>query len=452
MEEQFLKRMEQDLKEEYPDFVKSLEQPLFQGLRISDAKAPAEIIRQSLPFLEEPVPFAPDTWYIHGQYGLHPAHLQGLIYMQEPSASGIVELLDIEPDHTVLDLCAAPGSKSTRIAQKIKSGFLIANEIDAKRAQILLSNLERMGAENFALTSQDSASICRQFPETFDRILVDAPCSGEGMMKKHQAAAQWSYDNVKLCAARQKEILENAWKALKPGGILVYSTCTYAKEENEENARWLLETFKDAVQLPIDVDWGRPGYQIEGYDGSLCRRVYPMDGGEGHFAAKFQKTAAGEGQPLPILKPQQLPEMAAAFVKEQKEKPFAYYHLEKSKDEIRVFGMNHPFVKIKGKVLRQGVSIGSVIKKRFEPDHAFYLCASMAKEALRKTETTLEQMNLFVHGEQLNLNEDNGFRALCYGSIPYGFGKSSQGRITNKYPKGLRLLPKSSIMSLDEEQ
>lgn len=449
MNSTFEKRMEEMLQNEMPDYVASLETPLFQGLRLSSRKQDKELTQRSLSFLKNPSPFSKNAWYIHGQHGLHPAHLQGLFYLQEPSAGSAVEVLDPKKDDIVLDLCAAPGSKSTQIIERLgEGGFLWSNEIDSKRAQVLLSNMERMGAENFLVSNMDSKTLCSQTPELFDKILVDAPCSGEGMMKKHEAALnQWSYENILLCASRQKEILAQAWQALKPGGQLVYSTCTYAKEENEENVAWLLETFLDAKQLDVDVSWGRPGFETLGMEASKVRRIFPMDGGEGHFIAKFEKQGkAFSTLGLPEAKSIKLPNIVTTFLKTQVNPGYSYYYSEPSKESIRFYGMNHPFFQVKkGKVLRQGVLLGEMVKNRFEPAHAFYLSPLMAKHALSKTETTLEEMDAFYHGQQLNLQAPKGFRALCYQGIPYGFGKSSQGRITNKLPKGLRLNPNSHV-------
>ncbi|MBF0579123.1 RsmF rRNA methyltransferase first C-terminal domain-containing protein [Erysipelotrichaceae bacterium RD49] len=458
MDPLFEKRMAGLLGDELEAYQQSLELPLYQGLRISARKQDLEITKKQLPFLEEPSKFAQNTWYIHGQYGLHPDHIQGLFYLQEPSAGSAVEVLNVRPGDTVLDLCAAPGSKSTQILDRLEDGFLLSNEIDPKRAQVLLSNMERMGAENFMVTNMDSKTLCSQLPQTFDKVLVDAPCSGEGMIKKHEVALdQWSYPNILLCAARQKDILKQAWQSLKPGGQLVYSTCTYAQEENEDNVAWLLETFDDARQLDVDVKWGRPGMPTQGMDASKVRRIFPMDGGEGHFVARFEKKASADlqeetrnGKPAKSAKqtkPAALPLEAASFLKEQLPEGFACYQVIKTKDGVQVYGMNHPFLTLKkGKVLRQGVQIGELIKNRFEPAHAFYLSKSVARKGRAKTETTLEQMNSFYHGEQLNMEAPKGFRALCYRGIPYGFGKSSQSRVTNKLPKGLRLNPGSKIL------
>lgn len=263
-------------------------------------------------------------------------------------------------------------------------------------------------------------------------------------MKKHSAAVEgWSYPNVLLCAARQKDILKEAWKMLRPGGEMVYSTCTYAPEENEANIAWALEQLPDAQQLPIEGEWGRPGKETAGMDASLVRRIFPMDGGEGHFIARLQKGEKEMDKPgckRPLKSSAKLPEAARNFLREQSDQGFVYYDVQSDGKTQKVFGMNSPFWKIKkGKVLRQGVYLGEVVKNRFEPAHAFFLSKTTAHHGRTKTETTLEQMDAFYHGEQLPLQAPAGYRALSYQGIPYGFGKSSAGRITNKLPKGLRL-------------
>lgn len=447
MNEQFLNRMQTYLPDEFEAFEASLDQPLYQGLRLNPVKADAKWLQTQISSLDRPSPFAEDAWYVEGSYGLDPLHLAGAFYLQEPSAGSAVQALQVSESDRVLDLCAAPGSKSTQIAGKLKDGFLIANEIDGKRAQTLLSNIERLGAENMAVTSMDTRTLCAQFSQCFDKILVDAPCSGEGMMKKHAAAKdEWSLDNIMLCQARQKEILGNAHQALAPGGELVYSTCTYACEENEDVAAWFLQEFPDMEQLAIEGSWGRPGFETEGLDASKVRRIFPMDQGEGHFVARFRKKGNPDLQnSLPEQKDAKLPAQAQAFLSEQLEQPYDHYLLKNARDRIQVFGMNHPFVKFKkGQVLRQGVYLGDLIKNRFEPAHAFFLSRSML-QGMQKTETNLQEMDAFVHGEQLSLQAPKGWRALTYQGIPYGFGKSDGTRITNKYPKGLRLKPGSHV-------
>lgn len=453
MNELYLERMKQLIPDEMDQYLDSLDRPLYQGLRISPLKADPEKLAAELPFLDRKSPFAKNAWYVSGRYGLHPAHIQGQFYLQEPSAGSAVEALNLKDGMTVLDLCAAPGSKSTQIAAEIPNGFLVCNELDSRRAQALLSNLERMGVENFMETNMDARDLCASFSETFDRILVDAPCSGEGMMKKHDAARdEWTLENVLSCSARQKDILKAAVPALKPGGELVYSTCTYAREENEDNAAWLLENFPEMEQIPIEQNFGRPGIPTAGMDASMVRRVFPMDEGEGHFVARFRKKAdaASSGRSkVRELKGEKPDVLTESFLSEQTGKGYKYYHTEKNKDRVLVYGMNHPFLALKkGKIVRQGVLIGELVKKRFEPAHAFFMSQTNAKNSKRKVELSLEEMNSFMHGEQISAagrDLPKGYVSVCRQGIPFGFGKSDGNRITNKIPKGLRLNPGSAV-------
>lgn len=444
----FLKRMEQLIPDEMDAFLASMEAPLTKGVRISSAKCDPGSIHEKLPWLTRPSPFAPNSYYTEESVGLHPFHIEGLLYMQEPSASAAITVLNPQPTDTVLDLCAAPGSKSTQIAERIPQGFLVANEIDPARSRILLSNLERMGAENMAVTNMDAPTLCAQLPAYFDKVLVDAPCSGEGMMKKHAAALEgWSLDNIHLSAARQKEIVGHAIGALKPGGEMVYSTCTYASEENEQMVAWILEHYPEMEQLDPQVSFGRKGVPTEGMDENLVVRIFPMDGGEGHFIARFRKKedADSSGKPIAELKSQKLPKEAQDFLKENGSPAFGYARVDKTREGSAISVMNHPFLDFrKGKVLRQGVLLGEIVKNRFEPEHAFYLCASAA-DKVKKTELDLEQMDAAMHGEPITLKADKGFTALSYEGIPFAFGKSIGNRINNRLPKGLRLKPNSHV-------
>jgi NOL1/NOP2/sun family putative RNA methylase len=421
---------------------------LYRGLRINPLKIDPQKLQQEM-HLSWPSPFAPNSFYVQSALGLHPYHVSGAFYLQEPSASAVVACLDVQPGDVVVDLCAAPGSKTTQILPYLGSnGLLICNEIDGKRAQALLSNLERMGAVNFVLTNMDTAVLCGQIEACADKILVDAPCSGEGMMKKHAAAKdEWSLENVKHCAFLQHEILNNAYKALKKDGILVYSTCTYAKEENEEQIARFLAEHEDMQLLQIEADFGRCGLETKGMDASKVRRIFPMDQGEGHFIAKMQKTS-GAQRNLPELKNEKLPKLASAFFQENFERDFSFYMQSagKQKDIQQLFGMNHPFVSLKkGKVLRQGVYLGDVIKKRFEPAHALYLSSAMLGNMKHTIELDEKQMDDYVHGLSIALPSKKGYIAVCYKGIPFGFGKSDGAQIKNKYPKGLRFLVNSHI-------
>ena len=285
----FLQAMERLLGPEYPVFLQSYQQPPRRGLRRNPLKCGQPQLEAALPFALEPTAFSPLSYaFAAGEEGVGrlPAHHAGLFYVQEPSACSAVTVLDPRPGEKVLDLCAAPGGKSTQIAGLLAGeGLLWSNEIVKSRAQALLSNMERLGVPNAVVSSCHPQRLCQSLQGFFDKVLVDAPCSGEGMFRRDPAAvAQWSPESPAACAQRQRAILDSAALAVREGGVLVYSTCTFSREENEDNVRWFLSAHPEFTLLPIEAGFGRPGVE-----GLSVRRIYPMDGGEGHFVAKFQR-------------------------------------------------------------------------------------------------------------------------------------------------------------------
>ena len=285
----FLQAMERLLGTEYPVFLQSYQQPPRRGLRRNPLKCSQPQLEAALPFALEPTAFSPLSYaFAAGEEGVGrlPAHHAGLFYVQEPSACSAVTVLDPQPGEKVLDLCAAPGGKSTQIAGLLAGeGLLWSNEIVKSRAQALLSNVERLGVANAVVSSCHPQRLCQSLQGFFDKVLVDAPCSGEGMFRRDPAAvAQWSPESPAACAQRQRAILDSAALAVREGGVLVYSTCTFSREENEDNVRWFLSAHPEFALLPIEAGFGRPGVE-----GLPVRRIYPMDGGEGHFVAKFQR-------------------------------------------------------------------------------------------------------------------------------------------------------------------
>ena len=295
----FTKRMKAMLGNEYDDFEKAFyNNPISTGLRVNFKKSYA--VTQMKDILDK---LSKVDWCKNGYYcdktqfsGNHPYHIVGLCYFQEPSAMASVEALKINPDDYVLDLCAAPGGKATQAGAYIeKNGLLIANEIIPKRAAILAENIERMGLSNTIVTNESPEKLQDKFPCFFDKIIVDAPCSGEGMFKKEpQAITEWSINHTHACAVRQKHILDCAYKMLRPGGYIVYSTCTFAPCENEGIADYMLKTYSDISleDTGLDcLDAGVGDWVDSDFDLSLCRRIFPHhQNGEGHFIALFKKT------------------------------------------------------------------------------------------------------------------------------------------------------------------
>ena len=306
---EFLERMKGQLGEEYPAFLESLERPRAVALRFNPLKGAAP----ALPFVKDPVPWEQQGYYYDpdARPGLHPYHEAGVYYLQEASAMSAVALLDPQPGERVCDLCAAPGGKTTQIAGRMMGeGFLLCNEINPKRAQILSRNIERMGVANSLVTNEHPARLAEKFPGFFDRVLIDAPCSGEGMFRKEEAAVtDWSQQTVEMCARRQAEILHSGAALLKPGGRLVYSTCTFAPEENELCMEQFLANHPEFTREPVEAPWFTPA-------GEGAFRLWPHKLlGEGHFAAVLRK-AEGEPQEIPLMKAEKLPKEWAAFARE----------------------------------------------------------------------------------------------------------------------------------------
>lgn len=436
MNEQYLNRMHSYLQTEMPAYIESLNQAMMKGISINLLKSNSEEIKQVLPVEITQSPFNDTSYRIpaDSKLGNHWTHSCGLYYIQEPSAASVVDILDVQEKDWVLDLCAAPGGKSSQIASRLNNtGLLVSNEIDSKRAQILLSNLERLGVSENMITSLSPTILCPQVQGWFDKVLVDAPCSGEGMMKKHEMATlEWNQKNVEACAQRQSEILDLASLTLKQNGILVYSTCTYAIEENEQVIMRFLQRHPDFELLDAGDSIKRKGLPLAGFDSDKVRRIFPMDGGEGHFVAKLRKTSSGERSAIREIKNSKIDECCLSFMKEQIDCSLYTYKL---KDKI--YAKRSPFIQIEG-IIRQGMCVGEVIKNRFEPHHAFYMNAYLCNHFLRSYELSDEQVPIYLSGNVL-IKDMKGFVAITYHQHVLGFGKGDGAQIKNKYPKGLRV-------------
>ena len=301
--QEFLERMEHMLGEEYPAFLQSYEEPRKFGLRVNTMKISVEEFQRLAPFHLTPIPWIPNGFYYEREDdpARHPFYYAGLYYLQEPSAMTPASVLPVMPGEHVLDLCAAPGGKATALGAKLAGeGLLVANDISASRAKALLKNLEIFGIRNSFVTNAYPAKLAEQFAGAFDKILVDAPCSGEGMFRKDLANARvWSLEKVKECAKTQHEIIRQAVSMLKPGGLLLYSTCTFSPEENEQTIASLLQEHPE-LQL-VELPWyegfahGRPELADGNPELTKCVRIFPHRmAGEGHFLALLYKKKDGE--------------------------------------------------------------------------------------------------------------------------------------------------------------
>ena len=441
MNEQFLKRMQGYLQEEYEEYLKTLDEDAYRGLRVNTAKLSVDQFHDLKVCASQPSSICPESFYIPKDIkglGNHPAHLAGLFYMQEPSAASAVEVLDVQRNDWVLDMCAAPGGKSTQIAAKLQDrGFLVSNEIESRRAQILLSNMERLGFSRCMITNTRPQQIAKEMSGWFDRVLVDAPCSGEGMFKKHSKAMDdWSEEHVLACAQRQLHILDSAYAALKEDGTLVYSTCTYSMEENEQVVYAFMKQHPDMELVDCGVTFGRRGLPYLDLDTEKLRRIFPMDQGEGHFVAKFRKHGVQAESRKREEKPAVIPVFATQFIRQSLQEQPAFLY----ENSGRIYAMQQPFLKLKDiRILRQGCQIGEVVKNRLEPHQHFYVSNAYGAGMKQCYEMDDAQCLSFLQGQQLPIAGYKGYTQMLWKGYVLGFAKGDGMVLKNKYPKGLRI-------------
>ncbi len=424
----FIEQMQRILGDALPDFLLSYNQPYHRGIRMRKGFAPpAGALEQ--------VPWAQDAYYLplDSRAGAHPLHEAGAYYLQEPSAMTAAAALAPLPGERVLDLCAAPGGKSTQLAGLMAGQcLLVCNEPVPSRAQILSRNIERMGVPNALITCALPEQLSPRFPEYFDRVLVDAPCSGEGMFRRHpESRAEWTPAAPEGCAQRQMHILHHAAQMLRPGGKMVFSTCTFNDTENEGITQAFLQSHPEFSPVPIHL----PG--LPENNGML--RLWPHQvKGEGHFVALMQKAEGKAKECIKYISPctalvRQDLALVSGFLKE---------HI---RETLPVSGMflghvialpNAPLPDLKGlKVLRLGLQLGDVKGKIFLPDHALALSCS----PVRTHQVTEEEAILYQQGQVLPCDEGlSGWLCPTLDGHPLGWGKASQGQMKNHYPKGLR--------------
>lgn len=454
---EFEKKMKAFLGDEWDDFLYSYDNNRFQALRFNTLKvqSPEErmrILKTLKISSDKKVSWANEAYYFDENVrpGKHPYHEMGLYYIQEPSAMSAAALLAPKPGMRVLDLCAAPGGKSTQLATYLgDSGLLVSNEINTQRSRILSQNIERMGIKNAIVTNEDSFVLASHFPGFFNAIQVDAPCSGEGMFRKLlEAIEQWSMENVAICAERQKEILDNAAVMLKPGGTIVYSTCTFSKEENEDVIEYFLERHPDFTLEEMERFW-----------------PHKVDG-EGHFVAKLvrrgcvdtdlkadrktkknknSKNRKNETKPaltkenmklLSEFLDETISEDVAAWIKNSRLVMFGEQLYRLPDMEVDIKGL---------KVQRAGLHIGEFKKQRFEPSHSLALALKLndAKNLVKLTCDNPQTIGFF-NGQSVMLSDEQaaeckkGWALVCVDGYPAGWGKVNGAQVKNHYPKGLR--------------
>ena len=379
--------------------------------------------------------------------GRHPYHHAGAFYSQEPSASAPAAMLDVQPGMKVLDLCAAPGGKSSQLAAALGGkGLLVSNEYDGGRAVILRQNLERMGVANAVVLNETPARIAAALPGFFDRILVDAPCSGEGMFRKEpQALAQHGPGLVAQCAALGSEILDAAASCLATGGVLVYSTCTFAPEEDEGQVGAFLARHPEFELLPWPDGFGSPGETNRcgehPFAAEKTRRIWPCQGGEGHFMAKLRKVAPAETKKTARVKTAKAAKPNAAWQAFAGEYFPQLVGLPAMQLEDMVLLMPEEMPALKLHVLRAGVLAGTVQKNRFVPAH--HLFTAFGAGCTNREELTLEddRTQAWLRGEEIEARTaQNGWCCVTVDGMPLSGGTVSGGKVKNHLPKAQRNL------------
>ena len=447
--EAFYERMKRLLGDEYGEFCTALSRDARRGFRINRAKWQADS-EQLLPTYEyEPLPYVEDGYLLSGStdgIGNTPEHHAGAIYVQDPGAMATAAALDIEPDWAICDLCAAPGGKTTQLAARLHGGWLLSNEYVPKRAKILVGNVERMGLSCVTVTSMDTAALAAMYDSVFDLVVADAPCSGEGMLRKNvPAEEEWSPEAVLQCAARQAEILDNAAGMVKAGGRLLYSTCTWSLEENEMAVDAFLDRHPEYRLIPVKdglIPYTRPGIRYsEGARAELTytRRFYPhVAEGEGQYIALMERTDApkarfGYKDSLGRLTQGEDAAVKALFLDTIGKIP---------EGRVGKYGENIVFIEhgyplpSRG-VFSAGVLIGELRGRTLVPSHQFY--SVFGKEFLRRVElSTPDEADRYLAGHQIPAECENGFAAVSYLGATLGGGKVSLGVLNNHYPKGLR--------------
>ena len=435
--EQFDARMKSLLKDEYDDFKKALLEKPVKGLYLNRNKKNVERVLEEQYIEHHPIV---ENGYLYDE-NYHPGRsayfLAGLYYIQEPSAMLVADALPIEPDDFVLDMCAAPGGKSCEIASRLTGeGVLIANDIEASRARILSENIERFGLDNTIVTNVDPMRFTKQFQDAFDKIVLDAPCSGEGMFRKlEQAVDTWSEDKVLECAHIQKNLLKGAYDMLKQGGMVIYSTCTYSYEENEAMVHYAVDELGFEL-LPLSKSHGLcPGVDLD-----EVVRCYPHHyRGEGHFIALLRKPGNSPRKVVRPMKPQVSPadlKVLKAFYQETLNKKVPAYIIE---NNGHLYAIKKNFPELKGiRVLRNGLYLGEVRKNRFIPSYS--LALTLTKEDVKRSydySCDSEEIKKYIHGETLEGTGNKGFGVIFVEGYPLSFYKESN-QVKNLFPKGLR--------------
>lgn len=451
IKDSFKARMQDMLGDEYLEFISALEcDDAVRGARVNLIKCPSGVTDIEGLSLS-PISYCENGYILSGEgtVGRLPEHHAGMIYMQDPGAMSAVCAVDIRPDMWVADLCAAPGGKSGQVAERLgDGGFLLSNEYVAKRAKITVGNFERLGIGQAIVTSMDTGELGKLFSSLFDLVITDAPCSGEGMFRKSEEARdEWSEDNVRLSAKRQSEILDNAYRLVKGGGMLLYSTCTWSLEENEEQVLAFLERHPDMKLIPVGKALRAAtadGIIIEGREElRLTRRCYPHKmAGEGQFIALFMKNSDDEAQGR-ILYRENVKKLSRED--ERIVRDFFIRNMNKTPEGRlitsggKVILIPHSCPIPPRSVFMAGVLVGEIKRGVLHPEHQFFSVYGKDFKNVISLDAGDPRVNDYLKGLEIECDESiSGYVSVVYRGATLGGGKASGGRVKNHYPKGLR--------------
>ena len=488
--EEFRNRMRELLKEDYPAFEASFSLPRSYGLRVNTSRVSTEEFEQLVPFSVRKIPWIPGGYFYDegSRPSRCPLYQAGLYYLQDPGAMTPGSRLPVQPGEWILDLCAAPGGKASALADRLNgTGLLVANDISASRARILLHNLELSGTMNAFVTNETPDRLLSLCPELFDKVLLDAPCSGEGMFRKEEALLKdWSPEKSQDLSGIQKDLLLKASDMLRPGGMLLYSTCTFSSDENEEAVLSLLKARPGMHLVPVEgyegfteglLPAGLSGDEAVSFvtseDLRYCVRIFPhkMEG-EGHFLALFKKEGGPEGRPLRAAAKQNDPYRLSSAAGQKKStrlsgperqalsyieqffsdigasslggQPLSVSRIEIRKDKVYYLPpVRSPISSVA--FLRNGLLLGDLKKDRFEP--SVQLALAFRKGEVRKAidlPVSDERLNQYLSGAPVPLSDTEvpggtGWHLLTVSGFPLAFGKVTGRILKNKYPAGWRI-------------
>lgn len=443
---EFENRMKNLLGADFELYLNELKNPPVKAFRVNTDKIGLEDFEKINPFSKEKIPYVKNGYYLdYEKIGNHPYHHAGLIYVQEPAAMAPAECVDIEDDWLVLDMCAAPGGKSTQLKNKLgENGVLVSNEIISSRCKILTGNIERLGLKNTVVTCMDTEKLANRFENTFDLVMVDAPCSGEGMFRKEEIAiSEWSEKNVLMCAKRQAEILENAAKALKSGGLIVYATCTFSLEENEMTIDSFLEKHPEFEIIPVNERVAKVTADGVKFEGCKCeninfaRRFYPhIAKGEGQFMAVLRHKGEKIDGGFYSVGAKKIDKIVTDFLDDTLR--------DYNRDYVGVYNGNPIYYNNRLPIADRtafccGVTIGEVRKNYILPHHQFFMALGDKFKRRINLSVDSEELSKYLRGEEFDTVSENGWAVVTVDGYALGGVKVSNGRAKNHYPKGLRI-------------